>query len=87
MLWLYAIELPLLVIGLAVSRAWRWPVSVLAGALVVFTLTHTVYWSNMRMRTPVEPIIAVFVGVAVAWLVGCFAPSGPSGRCPREPIG
>jgi hypothetical protein len=56
----YVIELILFVIGLA-SLAWRWdwrwalPLCVILN----FTLVHLVYWSNMRMRAPLVPLIAL----------------------------
>jgi len=74
----YVPQLALLVVGLIVGRGWRWPLIALAAALVVFSGTHAVFWSNMRMRAPLVPIVAVFVGVAVAWLVERF--SRPEGR-------
>jgi hypothetical protein len=45
----------------------------LPGLLLVasLTLVHSVYWSNMRMRSPAMPIIALLAGVG---LVGCFPP-------------
>jgi hypothetical protein len=56
----YVIELVLFVLGLA-SLVWRWdwrwalPLCVILN----FTLVHLVYWSNMRMRAPLVPLIAL----------------------------
>lgn len=36
-------------------RAW-WPLVLL---VVSFALVHVVYWSNLRMRAPVEPVLAL----------------------------
>jgi hypothetical protein len=50
-----------------IGSEWRAPLW-LGAASVVLTLTliHAVYWSNMRMRAPLMPIVYVVAAVAVA---------------------
>ena len=56
----FAIELLAAAIGLWRLRRdeWRrwWPLVLL---VVSFALVHVVYWSNLRMRAPVEPVLAL----------------------------
>lgn len=43
-------------------RMW-WPLVVL---VISFTLVHVVYWSNLRMRAPVEPVLALLAARGLA---------------------
>ena len=56
----FAIELLAAALGLWRLRRdeWRawWPLVLL---VVSFALVHVVYWSNLRMRAPVEPVLAL----------------------------
>jgi hypothetical protein len=56
----YVAELTLFILGLASrvhggDRRWLLPLCVVLN----FTLVHLVYWSNMRMRAPLVPLIAL----------------------------
>lgn len=44
---------------------WLWGLTLLAA----FTLVHAVYWSNLRMRAPLMPVLALLAaaGCAVLW--------------------
>jgi 4-amino-4-deoxy-L-arabinose transferase-like glycosyltransferase len=48
--------------------------------IVVVTLVHSLYWSNMRMRAPLVPAISVLAALGLAWawawVVGCKLFSG-----------
>ena len=72
----YLAETVLVVMGLAVLGRrlryppWLWPAVFCAS----FTLVHTVYWCNMRMRAPLIPMVAL---VAAAGLT----------RSPRATVG
>ena len=35
-----------------------------------FALVHLVYWTDMRMRPPVMPAVALAVAAGAAWLAG-----------------
>jgi Dolichyl-phosphate-mannose-protein mannosyltransferase len=66
----YAIELMFFVVGLlSVIRRGddRW--FLLLVLILNFSLVHLLYWSNMRMRAPLVPLIAVIAsrGVAELW--------------------
>jgi hypothetical protein len=56
----YVAELALLVVGL-VTLVWRWDRrwALALCVILTFTLAHLVYWSNMRMRAPLVPVIAL----------------------------
>jgi 4-amino-4-deoxy-L-arabinose transferase-like glycosyltransferase len=68
-LW-YLVELPLAAVGVwAVLRrrrpsAWLWGL-LLAGSL---TAVHTLYWSDLRMRSPLMPAVALAAAAAICWL-------------------
>jgi 4-amino-4-deoxy-L-arabinose transferase-like glycosyltransferase len=56
----YALELLLFLAGLtSLARRWdaRWMLPLLL--ILNFMLVHLVYWSNMRMRAPLVPLIAL----------------------------
>ena len=66
---IYIPEFVLMIIGLAQRSVWRWPLVSLPAALVSFTLVHSIYWSDMRMRAPIMPAIAVLaaLGASRVW--------------------
>ena len=43
--------------------AGMWPFVLFPLSLLSFTLLHSLYWSNMRMRTPLMPVIIVLAVV------------------------
>lgn len=51
-------------------RLWQTPW--LFGLLLVgtFMAIHTVYWTDMRMRAPVTPVVCLAAAVGVEWLAG-----------------
>lgn len=51
--------------GLSRRNAWRPPFLVLPLLLVAFFLPHAFYWSNVRMRAPLTPALAVLA--ALGW--------------------
>ena len=61
----FAIELLAAAIGLWRLRRdeWRtwWPLVLL---VISFALVHVIYWSNLRMRAPVEPVLALLAARA-----------------------
>jgi 4-amino-4-deoxy-L-arabinose transferase-like glycosyltransferase len=52
--------------GTVRGRAWRWPGSALLACLAGATLVHAAYWSNVRMRAPLTPALAVLAALAFA---------------------
>jgi hypothetical protein len=59
----YVPELLLMLVGIFDRRVWQWPRVLLPTALLSFTLVHAVYWSDMRMRAPIMPAVAVLAGM------------------------
>jgi hypothetical protein len=55
----YVPELVLMLMGLCDRRIWQWPFILLPAALFSFTAVHSVYWSDMRMRAPIIPTVAL----------------------------
>ena len=53
-----------LVLGLARRSLWRWP-QIAAPLLVAgLSLVHTVFWTDLRMRAPIVPAIALVAASA-----------------------
>jgi len=61
----YGVFFALAATGWIITQSWRG--SWLAATLVVvaLSLVHTIYWSNMRFRAPLEPLLAIWAAVAV----------------------
>jgi 4-amino-4-deoxy-L-arabinose transferase-like glycosyltransferase len=54
-----------LVLGLANRALWSWPRIAATMIVIGLTLVHTVFWTDLRMRAPVVPVIALIAGGAV----------------------
>jgi 4-amino-4-deoxy-L-arabinose transferase-like glycosyltransferase len=69
--WYFAVLLSAAVGGWAVwKRRFGSRATWLGGAVLVVCLTavHTVYWSNMRMRAPLMPVVAMAAAAGIGWL-------------------
>ncbi|QDV32758.1 phospholipid carrier-dependent glycosyltransferase [Tautonia plasticadhaerens] len=62
----------LLVVGLMRGGTWRWPRSSATAVVIALTVIHCVYWTDLRMRAPIVPAIALVAA-------GAFRP----GHTPR----
>ena len=78
----YATAWGLAIAGVAV--AWRHRMGAMVAVAIpplAFTLVHAVYWSNARMRLPVEPCVFLFAGLGAEtvwrWTVGRFGVCEP----------
>ena len=60
----------LALVGATRADTWRGPANALPLAPIAFTLVHAFYWSNLRMRAPIEPILAILAALGVARLLG-----------------
>jgi 4-amino-4-deoxy-L-arabinose transferase-like glycosyltransferase len=45
---------------------WFWGLALVASV----TLIHTFYWSNMRMRAPAAPVVALMAAAGCGWIAG-----------------
>jgi hypothetical protein len=52
--------------GLLRRDAWRWPCIAAPLVLVGFTALHAVFWTDLRMRAPLVPAIAL-IAAAARW--------------------
>lgn len=52
-LWIF------LALGLKEREGWRWPGVVAPSMLAALTLVHLAYWTDLRMRAPIVPAIAL----------------------------
>ncbi len=53
-----------LVVGLARPGCWRWPGVAAVAGLASLSLVHLLYWTDLRMRAPIVPAIALIVAGA-----------------------
>ena len=53
-----------LAIGLSTRSAWRWPDVVAPSVVLALTIVHLFYWTDLRMRAPLVPAIALIVAGA-----------------------
>lgn len=64
-----------------VILGWKEPfVPVVLYMLAAETLAHMYYWSNVRMRVPFQPVLAVCAGCAIAVILGLRRPSATAGK-------
>lgn len=52
--------------GLARPPAWRWPLIAAPAMILGLTAVHALYWTDMRMRAPIVPAIAL-VAASAGW--------------------
>lgn len=48
-----------LLAGLASRSLWRWPRVLAVAAIVALSIVHVAYWTDLRMRAPLVPAIAL----------------------------
>jgi hypothetical protein len=74
----YGVEYLLAAVGIwalgkrVLQAPWLWGLLL----AISFTLVHTVYWSNLRMRAPLMPFMALLASVGAAWIFSKFRSSG-----------
>jgi len=54
----------LLSIGLVHRENWKWPRILAPSILISLTIVHAIYWTDLRMRAPLIPVIAVLAAGA-----------------------
>jgi hypothetical protein len=64
-------------LGLLQRSTWRWPRIVAPLAIVGLSLVHALYWTDLRMRAPIVPAIALVAAMATVAI--------PSRLLPRVP--
>lgn len=63
----------LLVLGLARGDLWRWPRVTAPAMVLALSVVHALYWTDLRMRAPLVPAIALIVANATSVRVGVAA--------------
>ncbi|MBV8316781.1 MAG: hypothetical protein JOZ53_17725, partial [Planctomycetaceae bacterium] len=48
-----------LVLGLSRRASWRWPKVAAPALLLALSAVHSVFWTDLRMRAPLVPVIAL----------------------------
>jgi hypothetical protein len=56
----YAVLFVAAALGWMRVRSWRGAWLPMTLTVLALTLVHAVYWSNMRMRAPIEPLLGLF---------------------------
>jgi hypothetical protein len=62
--WTVPLWLALLA-GCCRPSLWRWPAVASLAAIAGLTLVHAVYWTDLRMRAPIVPAIAIIAAGAI----------------------
>jgi 4-amino-4-deoxy-L-arabinose transferase-like glycosyltransferase len=55
----YSLQFLCALVGLCRREAWRWPWILLPLLLVSVTAVHALYWTDLRMRAPLMPAVAL----------------------------
>ncbi len=76
----YVPELLIMVVGLCDRRVRQWPFNLLPAALVAFTLVHLAYWTDLRMRAPIMPAVAILAAIGASRVFGRFLRPATGGR-------
>jgi hypothetical protein len=63
--------------GLSRPPTWEWPRIAAPLMLLALTAVHAVYWTDMRMRAPLVPAIALIVASSHAFASSLFRHAGP----------
>src|SRR5205807_404788 len=53
-----------LALGLTRRALWRWPRVSAPAVVLALTAVHSVYWTDLRMRAPIVPAVALIVAGA-----------------------
>lgn len=56
-----------LVAGLVSRELWRWPRVAAIAAILALSSVHFAYWTDLRMRAPLVPAIALIAAAATCW--------------------
>ncbi len=75
----YVVVYALALTELCQRRWWRAPWLGVPATLLAFTLVHAVYWSDIRMRAPLMPLVALLAGAGAARLLCMKARSASEG--------
>ncbi|WP_254053860.1 dolichyl-phosphate-mannose-protein mannosyltransferase [Singulisphaera sp. GP187] len=68
-------------LGLTRRGLWRWPGVAAPAFVFALTAVHSIYWTDMRMRAPIVPAIALIAAGAQTPLLSASRPRGiPSSR-------
>jgi 4-amino-4-deoxy-L-arabinose transferase-like glycosyltransferase len=62
--------------GLADRESWTWPKGAAAACLLSLTIVHSFFWTHLRMRAPVVPMIAL-TAAGARWPRVDFGRKGP----------
>lgn len=71
----YVVLFSLAALGWLVTRSWQGPWLTATLVVVALSLVHTVYWSNMRFRAPIEPLLAIWAAAGIEWIVRSTRPA------------
>jgi hypothetical protein len=74
----YLAEFALALVGLVAAAKSPNRATWLAGVLlvVVLSVVHSVYWSDLRMRAPAMPVVALLAAAGARRLLPCDATAG-----------
>lgn len=69
-----------LILGLIQRKTWTWPSVTAPLQILSLSAVHTIYWTDMRMRAPIIPAIAIIAAGAILRKPSRLPTSAPSLR-------
>lgn len=55
--------------GLCSKSTWQWPFRAVPAVVAGLAGVHLIYWTDIRMRSPIVPALGLIAGVGVQWLM------------------
>lgn len=55
--------------GLCSKSTWQWPFRAVPAVVAGLAGVHLIYWTDIRMRSPIVPALGLIAGIGVHWLM------------------
>jgi xanthosine utilization system XapX-like protein len=60
----------LAVLGGIGKKSWKWPNLAVISSIAGLSAVHSVYWTDIRMRAPIVPAVAILGSLGMSYVVG-----------------
>ena len=58
------------VLGAIKNKSWKWPNLAVISSIAGLSAVHSVYWTDIRMRAPIVPAVAILGSLGMSYVVG-----------------